>query len=465
MTATTRPRTIRDTATQLRNGDLSVVELLNELLARIEATDRDVQAWLDVRPRFLLETAATMDRRLAVPRTPPPLLGIPLGIKDIVDVAGYQTVCNMASRETIDVAARDADVVGNWRRDGALLVGKTVTQPAAAGVISDPCRNPWDTDRIPGGSSGGSAAAVANGTALGGLGTDTGGSIRIPAALCGVAGLKPTYGRLSGKGIFPLSASLDTPGPIARTVADCVALYLSMAKRADEIPAVWDRYAEGGTSLTGKRIGVLRSFFTDQVQDAVRAAFDEAVVALEQLGAEIVPCDWPEAAGARTVAMYTSRIESAQVHRDLIRNNPELMNDALRDRVEVGALLPADAWFRLRSARLAVRDSIASVYREHRLDAIVAPTTPATAPLASETHVTYEDGSREEIGAAMTRLAGPWNATGQPVVAVPCGFDGQGLPIGLSFIGRPDEELALADIAHAYEQAHDFWMRMPPSVS
>lgn len=460
MTVTTSPQTIRGTLQALQAGDLTTVDLATDILRRIRDTDTAVEAWLDVRPQFLLESAAVMDRRRAMGRSVAPFLGIPIGVKDIVDVAGYQTQCNMPSRAGCDPAARDAEVVHQLRKAGALIVGKTVTQEAAAGVVSAPCKNPWDTTRIPGGSSGGSAAAVANGTCLGAIGTDTGGSIRIPAALCGVVGLKPTYGRTSRDGIFPLSPGLDTVGPIARTVADSVALWQVMSGRGEEVAATWERYPDEATSLAGKRIGVLRTFFQDRLQPDVAASFDEAVKKLRDLGAEIVECDWEDAAAARSVAMLISRMESAQVHRDAMRHAPEMMGEALRTRTTLGAIMPADAWFRVRAARLAIRNSIAAVYREHMLDVIAAPTLPATATRCDEPDVRYADGSVEELGLAMTRLTQPWNATGQPVISVPCGFDDAGLPIGLSLIGRPDEELQLADIAHAYEQANTFWQRV-----
>lgn len=460
MIETTPPMTIRHALQALASGDLTAESLLNGLLDRIAATDDEVHAWIDVRPRFLREQAASMDRRRSLPRQAPALLGIPLAVKDIIDLAGYATECNMLSRHGISPAARDAAVVHRLRQDGALFLGKTVTQEAAAGVVSAPCRNPWDTDRIPGGSSGGTGAAIANGTCLGGFGTDTGGSIRIPAALCGVVGLKPTYGRLPLDGIFPLSDSLDTVGPLARTVADAVALYLAMADRADEIDSVWARFPEGQGTLGGKRIGVLGGFFTDRLQGAVASALESAVASLRSLGAEIVEVEWAEAAQARTVAMMTSRIESAHVHREALRNAPDLMGEALRSRVEVGAIMPADAYLQLKKARVAVRESIAALYREYQLDAVLVPTVPATAPKVDEP-VVYDDGSTEEVGAAMTRLTGPWNATGQPVIAVPAGFGEDGMPVSVSFVGRPDEELPLADIAHAYVQAAGFWTAMP----
>lgn len=459
MSQDTTARTVRHVLRDAASGEARSQRLITDILQRIEATDDAVHAWLDVRPRFLMEQAAVADRRRSLPREAPPLLGIPLAVKDIIDVAGYATVCNMPSRATIERAVRDAEVVHRLRRAGALFIGKTVTQEAAAGVVSDPCRNPWDTDRIPGGSSGGTAAAIANGTCLGGLGTDTGGSIRIPAALCGVVGLKPTYGRLPLDGIFPLSAGLDTVGPLARTVADAVALYLAMANRAQEIPSVWERYPEGATSLDGKRIGVIRPFFTEELQPAVAQAFEASIATVRDLGAEMTDVDWPDAPHARTVAMMISRMESAHVHRAALRDPAVEMGEALRSRIELGAIMPADAYFQALAARVAIRDSIAALYREHRLDAVMVPTVPATAPKSGDP-VVYANGSEEEVGPAMTRLTQPWNATGQPVIALPNGFDDLGLPISLSFVGRPDDEFALADIAHAYEQATGFWTRV-----
>lgn len=456
MTATDpnpNPLTIRRAVQLLESKELSSQQLMTDVLTRIQETDGEVVAWLDVRPKNLMDLAAANDRRRQLPSPTTPLFGIPIGVKDLVDVSGYQTVCNMEARENEPKAARDAEIVHNIRQSGVIFVGKTVTQEAAAGIYSDPCRNPWDTSRIPGGSSGGSAAAVANGTALGAIGTDTGGSIRIPAAICGVTGLLPTWGRLPTKGIFPLAASLDTPGPIARTVADTMALYLALTRQHKQIPEMWSRFPEDGSSLDGKRIGVLQSYFQENVQPEILAAQENAIAKLRELGAEIVECDWQDAPVARVVARQVSRIECAQVHRDLLFSNPDLMGEELRKRVEVGILLPADAWFTLRAARERIKKSIAAVYGDNKLDAIIAPTVPVTAPRVGEKEIKYADGSSEDTGAALTRLTGPWNATGQPVMAIPAGFDEQGLPIGLSLVGRPDEEWTLADIAHALECA------------
>lgn len=448
-----KPLTIRRALSLLENKELSTYQLISDVLTRILSTDEDVQAWLDVRPQFLVDTANSQDRRRTLPNPPASLYGIPIGVKDLIDVAGFQTVCNMEARKDVEPAARDAEIVHRMRQSGVIFIGKTVTQEAAAGIYSDPCRNPWDTTRIPGGSSGGSAAAVANGTALGAFGTDTGGSIRIPAALCGVVGLKPTYGSLSGEGIFPLSPSLDTPGPIANTVADSMALYLAMQGKHREIPEMWGRYPEVGAKLNGKRIGVLTSFFNERVQPEILAAQDRAIEQLRALGAEVIEVDWKDATAARTAAKLISRNECAQVHRDLLHSEPDLMGEELRKRVEAGSMMSADIWFANLAARDRARDSIAAVYEQNKLDAIIAPTTPVTAPKVGEKTISYADGSTEDTGAALTRLTGPWNATGQPVFAIPAGVDEAGLPIGMSLIGRPNEEWELSDMAHALEMA------------
>lgn len=456
-----RTLTLHDALKGLAAGEFSTAELIREALLRIDAADARIEAWVEVKARQAMELALAADRRRSIRTPTAPLLGIPIGVKDIFDIAGMRTRCNMESRLECVEAARDSDAVHALRRDGAILLGKTVTQEAAAGVISDPARNPWDTDRIPGGSSGGSAAALAAGTCLGALGSDTAGSIRIPASVTGLAGLKPTWGRLSAKGVFPLAPTMDTVGPLGRTVHDAAILYLSLAGRPAEIRTLENRFPEAGGSLSGKRIGVLRSFFLNRVQPEVATAFQVAVVQLGELGAEIVECDWAEAEAARSVALITSRVESAAVHRKDLRHAPDLMGEALRSRVEVGAILTADTYLRTRQVRFALRDSIADVYGTHRLDAIVAPTLPATAPRADEEDIIYHDGSTEPVGTAFTRLTSPWNTTGQPVISVSCGFDQNRLPIGLSFIGRPDQELNLCDLAHSYERAAG-WYRQTP---
>ncbi len=448
----------------LRKRSHSSVELVRAVLDRHRLTEPVLHAWVELNAQEAIAQAVVADRRLAVSSSPPPLLGIPIGIKDIFDIAGKPTRCNSRLMDGAEVAHRDSEPVHRMRLAGAVLLGKTVTQEFAAGVISAPARNPWDPDRIPGGSSGGSAVSVASGTSFGALGSDTGGSIRIPASVTGTVGLKPTWGRLPLSGVFPLSSSLDTAGPITRTVADAAVMYLALMKRLPEIGATVDALSSlaRSTPLAGRRVGVLRGVFAERLQPDVASAFEAAVQHIRALGADVVDLEWEDARAARASALLISRAESGAVHHDALRHDAERIGEDVRLRLEVGALLPADVYLRARQARHVVKASIAALYADNQLDVAIAPTLPATAPLAADTSVAFPDGAVESAGAALTRFTMPWNATGQPVITVPCGFDGAGMPIGLSFIGRPDEELDLCRVASAYERSTDWHMRVPP---
>ncbi len=459
--------TLRQAIAGLDSKEFSVFELTRETLLRARATEPDLHAYVEVFEDYALKTALSMDRSRSTQLKLRPLTGIPIAIKDIADIAGIPTRCGSKLRDEVNVATHDAEVVHRLRRDGANFIGKTTTQEFAAGVVSAPCRNPWDLDRIPGGSSGGSAASVAIGTSLGALGTDTGGSIRIPASVTGTVGLKPTWGRLPLNGIYPLAPSLDTPGPIARTVGDALYLYLVMANRKNDLPGLDGMLASyGRKGLDGVRLGVPVSFFTERVQPDVQTAYQAAVIILRNLGAEVVEVDWEGAPSARAVGAIINRVETSAVHHDHVRGeDADLLGRDLRLRAEAGSLLPADLHLRAGIAREKVRDSMATVFARHRLDAIVTPTTPAVAPRADRLVVDYPDGSEEGVGFALTRLTMPFNATGQPVISVPCGFDRDELPIGLSIAGRPDDEIGICRIAHQYEQATQWFQTFAQVVT
>ncbi|MGC4105060.1 MAG: amidase [Thermomicrobiales bacterium] len=450
--------TIREAMTLLDARAISAVELIAATIARMEVTEHGIHAYVHVLANQARELAIEADRHRVMQRRQRPLLGIPLGVKDLYDVAGLTTFANADQRRSSPPATHDAPAVAHLRAAGGIVVGTTVTQEYAAGVVSHPARNPWNTDRIPGGSSGGSAASVAIGSCLGALGSDTGGSIRTPAALCGVVGLKPTWGRLSTEGVYPLSPSLDTVGPIARSVPDALTLYLALAQRVDEIDVVDELLAPfGPNGLEGVRIGVLGGFFMDDAHPDVVTSVSDAGEDLRRLGAEIVELEWDGAAAARAVAALVNRVEAGTVHDEHLRVDPELMGQDARMRFETGTIIPGSRYLRARLARQVLRDDIARLYRDHRLDAVVAPTAPAVAPDAETLQVAVPSGI-EGVGTAFTRLTMPWNTTGQPVITVPCGADRDGMPIGLSFVGRPDEEVALCRIAAQYERATG-WFR------
>jgi aspartyl-tRNA(Asn)/glutamyl-tRNA(Gln) amidotransferase subunit A len=461
--------TIGDAMRLMRLGELSPVELTESSLARIAATEPAIKAWNVVLADEARAAARQAEDELRSGLDRGPLHGIPTGIKDIIDVAGVRTTCNSRSRADAAPATADAPVVTRLREAGMVVLGKTVTQEFAAGVVSAPARNPWDPARIPGGSSGGTAAALAAGTFPAAMGSDTGGSIRIPAAACGGVGLKPTYGAVSKRGVYPLAWSLDTVGPLARTVEDAALVYNAIAGHdpLDPMSARFtpeDATAEIGRDLAGIRIGVVRGAFLERVQPAVAAAFDAALPVLRACGAEVVEVEWAESATARAAGMIINRVETVGIHADGLKTHPELFGPEMRLRLEANRLFPAGGYLRALQARVLMRESIARVFAEHRLDAIVVPTLPGIAAPADDTFVDYADGSREPVALAYTRLCTVFNCTGQPALSVPCGFSPEGLPVGLTIAGRPFAEARICRIGHAYERAAGWWQQRPALI-
>ena len=329
----------------MRLGEVSPVELVESSLQRIEALEPTLHAWVEVFGDQATAAALVAEAQLRKGEDFGPLHGIPVAVKDIVDVAGVPTRCGSKSRENVAPASDDAAVVAALKASGAIVLGKTVTQEFAAGVISPPARNPWDPACIPGGSSGGSAAVVAAGICPIAIGTDTGGSIRIPASVCGVVGLKPTYGRVSKRGIFPLAWSLDTAGPIAGSVEDA-ALMLNAIQGFDQADPTsadepWhDATEELGRDLRGLRIGVVRDHFMERVQRDVAQSFELALPLIAELGAEVVEVDWPEASAARAAGLIINRVEAVAVHDDAMRANPDGYAPELRIRNQANRLFP-----------------------------------------------------------------------------------------------------------------------------
>lgn len=462
--------TMTEAVTRMRDGSLTSVALMESVLDRMTATPQAHHPYVMTRPREeLLAEADRADRARASGQEIGPMHGIPLAIKDIVDVAGIPTKCNSRSMADAAPAAEDAQLVRKWKAAGGIVVGKTVTQEFAAGTISAPSRNPWDLDRVPGGSSGGSAAAIAAGMALMSIGTDTGGSIRCPASVCGVTGLKPTYGAVSRRGIYPLAWTLDTAGPIGRTVEDC-AIALDAIAGHDPLDTGSSPTRPGGTQaelgqeIRGLRIGLPRAFFYDNLESGLAELMDSAAQPLASLGAEIVEADWDLAAEARAVSMVINRIETATVHEDRVHRQPDLIGDEWRLRVKAGLLYPAIGYARAHQARIVIRQSMAEYFNRHGLDALITPATAGAAALADDPVLTYTNGTREHVLTGYTRLTMPFNATGQPAIAIPMGFTGADLPVGMQVVGRPFAEARICRIAHAYEQACRWIDRRPDLI-
>jgi aspartyl-tRNA(Asn)/glutamyl-tRNA(Gln) amidotransferase subunit A len=434
-----------------RAGAFSPLEVTRAVLERIAKTDPLIHAWVEVATEEALAAAAKAEQEIASNIDRGPLHGVPIGVKDIIDVAGMPTRCGSAARDDAPPAVGDARVVAALRNAGAIVLGKTVTQEFAAGVLSPPARNPWDPRRSPGGSSGGSAAAVAVGACFAALGSDTGGSIRIPAAACGVVGFKPTFFEIDLRGVYPLSWSLDTVGPLARTVPDAETMLHALLGTEPSAGDFQERF--DNESLRGTRIGVSRPFFFDWLQPDVAASVDAALDALGSLGATIVESPWREGAAARACAFVINRVETAAVHERVALAEPDRFQrygPELRLRIAAGRQLPVSLYVQAVRARAVIRDSISRLFSEYHLDVLVAPALPTTA-VTAEAPAIAGTGRDESVGAGWTRLTMPFNATGQPVLTVPSGLDRQGLPVGIQIAGRPGDEAAIFQIGRAFE--------------
>ncbi|MEU3549865.1 amidase [Streptomyces longwoodensis] len=441
-------------ADAIRARQLSPVELADSVLERIEEVDPRLQAYVTVTAEHARRAAREAEGDIAAGRYRGPLHGIPMALKDLIDVAGTATSAGSRVRANHRAQA-DSAVAARLAAAGAVLVGKTHTHEFAYGLTTPQTRNAWNTGRIAGGSSGGSAVAVAAGAATFALGTDTGGSIRVPAALNGVVGLKPTYGLVPRHGVTPLSWSLDHVGPITRTVKDAALVLTALAGHDPRDPAslatpAVDYRPGAGTDLTGLRIGVPRTYYFDHVDAEVEAATRRAIGRLQSLGARLVEVGIPMTRYIRATQWGLMVPEATAYHENTLRTVPELYQADVRILLEAGELMPAGDYLRAQRARTLMRQEWARMLEE--VDLIVAPTVPATAVEAGQESITWADGTVEGVSDAYVRLSSPANITGLPSLSVPVGHDAAGLPIGMQLLGRPLEESVLLRVGHAYEQ-------------
>ena len=450
--------TIAEAQRLVRRRDLSPLELVEAYVARIRRLDDRLNAFVTVTEERAVERARTLEAELAAGRWRGPLHGIPIALKDNIDTAGVLTTA--ASAVFADrVPDEDAEVVTRLEAAGAIVLGKLNMHEFAYGGTSafthtGPVRNPWDTDRIPGGSSGGSGAAVAARLCAGALGTDTGGSVRIPAAHCGIAGLKPTYGLASIRGIVPLSVSLDHVGPMCRSVADAALMLQPMAgydpRGIASIEADIPDYAGALRRRTSAmRLGVPRAFYED-VDPQVLAAVERALGVLGDLTAGTRDVELPPLPAARTVG-----VEAYAYHADLLEEHRGRYAESTLARIEGGAEMSAADYAEARYQLTLVRKAVAAVFDD--VDVLVTPTL-VELPVSVETAM----ASPLEATAILIRNTAPFNGYGTPAITVPCGFSREGLPIGLQLCGRALGEVDVLALAHAYEQATDWHERTPP---
>ncbi|WP_406630922.1 amidase [Amycolatopsis sp. WGS_07] len=439
---------IEEAASHIAARELSVVEYVSSVLDRLAETEPDVSAWTYVDREGALAAAQQADEEISAGRYRGPLHGIPLGVKDVIDTAGMPTEGGSKAYAG-RVPAQDAAVVRTLREKGAIVLGKTVTHEIAYGQNFPPTRNPWDPTRYQGGSSAGSGVAVAVGSAPGSLGTDTSGSVRNPASVNGIVGMRPTTGLIDGAGVLNLSEQLDQIGPLARTTVDCALLLQGMAKRfgPDDIATAVRR------PLNRPRAGVdLAAWHDWGVSAEVQATIKEAVNVLAAVGVEIVDIRLPELSLALPTTLVLCLADALRLHGSTLSDRPADFEPGTRVMLELGCAVTEEHLALARRARAHLRDRIRTTFLENDLTALVSPTLSGIPPRLSEmsTDLTRES-DEADLSSALLLLA-PSNVCGLPALSVPGGFAG-GLPIGLHLLGRPYEDLALLRLAQHYESA------------
>lgn len=448
----------------IATGELTPLELTQSVLKRIGLVDDVVGAFATVTVDRALDQAKAATAEIEQGNYRGPLHGIPVAVKDLINTAGIPTTCSSRVRENY-TPSESAAVVDAIEAAGMVLIGKTHTHEFALGGITPATRNPWNTSCIPGGSSGGSAAAVAYGGCLVALGTDTGGSIRIPAALCGTVGLKPTFGRVSRAGVASVSWSLDHVGLLTRNVTDA-ALVMNVLSAYDQrdpgsvselVPDFAAAIEEG---VEGVRIGIPLNWYTDDVDPETSDAVAKAVKTLEGLGGMVVPVTVPLAEHLVATAYAIMMPEASAYHRRAMRETPDLFTEDVRGLLEVGETILATDYI----DGLRLRQLIQNAWRDmmQEVDIIIAPTSFTPALPAADPIKYWPDGSTETAMDGFCRLSVAANLTGLPALQVPAAFSEDGLPIGMQIIGKPFAETKILAVGRAFEKTNDVVGRIAP---
>jgi aspartyl-tRNA(Asn)/glutamyl-tRNA(Gln) amidotransferase subunit A len=450
---------IAELARLFRSRKLSPVELIKFFLARIDRHNRGLNAYLTITAELALRQAQKAEAELLAPRGKSrrdrgPLHGIPIALKDNIYTAGIRTTAGSKFLKEF-IPDRDAHVVTKLKAAGAVILGKTNLHEFAYGVTTNnphfgPTRNPWDTARIPGGSSGGAAAALAAGLCVGAIGTDTGGSIRIPASLCGIVGFKPSLHRVSVEGIIPLSPTLDCAGPLARSVEDAAFLFDAISEpRKGEQPLSKSLDSRSKKKFT---LGIPKEFFFDVLSTDVQASFESTLKILRKRGFTIKEISIPLLNDTETAGNNIAWAEATRYHQKVgwfPKNSGEYGED-VRARLEIGTRVTATTYLEAMESREKFITQFHSVLRETKVDALAVPTTPIPAPLIGEESTTI-NGKDHATRALLLRLNRPANLAGLPAISLPCGLSPTGLPLGLQLIGANCSEAKLAAISCAVE--------------
>lgn len=467
--------TIQQLSKQIRDRAISPVELTRDCLGRIEKLNPKLNAFITVLADSALNQARRAEHEIHGGKYRGQLHGIPIGLKDLIDTAGVRTTAASALYKD-RIPTEDAEVVRRLRAAGAIILGKQNLHEFAYGGSSmisffGEVHNPWDTSRITGGSSGGSAASVAAGLGLAAVGSDTAGSIRLPAACCGVVGIKPTYGRVSARGVIPLSWSYDHLGPIVNSVYDAAVMLQVLAGYDPADPAGIDApvpdFAGAIATHTAHpvthplpklRVGVLRAFFFDDLHTEIAAAIEKAITIFRELHAEI-----------REVKLEVStdrKLASAEAyayHESFVASSPELYQPATLARIQSGAKVSAAEALRATRDLQASRHAIRKIFDEDGVDVLLTPTVPIPPPAIADLEKHPDSLRPQEL--IMLRNTRPFNVWAIPTISVPCGFTKDGLPIGLQLAAAPWREDVVLQAALAYEQATEWHKQRPSSAN
>ncbi len=462
MTALT-DMSLREVAARIRSREVSPVDVTRECLDRAAATEPRLNAFSCLLADSAMAEARAAEAEISAGAWRGELHGIPVGIKELYDVADVPTTSSSKVRENWR-AQTDSASVAQLREAGAVILGKTHTHEFAYGISTPKTRNPWNTGCIPGGSSGGSGASVAVGSTFMAMGSDTGGSIRIPAAVCGTVGLKPTFGRCSRAGVTSLSWSLDHVGPLTRTVADAAVCLNALAGYDPRDPGSVDIPAEDytaalGQDIRGLRIGVPANYYFDRCDAEVEAAVRAAIDLFAAEGAVISDVEIPYADQIMSVEFALCLPEASEYHRVMLRDDPDLYTEDVRTFLEAGELMPATRYIQALRVRQLMQRAWAKAYED--IDLIVAPAVPSPATRVGQETVDWGNGMVEPVTPVFVRLSAPANVTGLPSIATPCGFTEAGLPVAFQAIARPFGEATSIRLCDAYQRMTDWGERRP----
>ena len=457
-----------DLSKLVQSKEISPVEIIEAHISRIDETEPVLNSFITLLANEARTAARQAEKDIQAGRYKGPLHGIPVALKDLYNTGGVRTTSGSKIFDTF-VPTEDCTVASKFQQAGAILLGKLNMHQFAYGPTGENpdyghMHNPWNPDMVTGGSSGGSGSAAAAGQCTITTGSDTGGSIRIPAALCGIVGLKPTYGLVSRYGLTALSWSLDHPGPMTRTVEDtaitmnAIAGYdpKDIASAKVDIP---DYTTALNRDVQGLRIGLVKEYFEAPLDPQVRKTVMDALGLLESMGAEVKEVSYPMFNESQAISSTVLMSEASAFHRDLLQNEGHQLYEPVRQRLHAGLFISAAEYLRAQQARTIFDQQGRRLLDD--VDLLAGPTEPVTAPEITAARVM---AGEQEVGVvgALTQYTRPYNINGFPAISVPCGFSDAGLPIGLQLAGKPFDEVTVLRAAHAYEQATTWHNRRPP---